>query len=154
MDITVTARGLQETENVLGGLGQNLKDWTWDVFHQLLLDIVAEARHILQQNRNIDSGTLLASVKILSEDRTAMKAVVGSDVWYSIFIEFGRGEVRPRDPDGWLHWIDKDTGKDVFAKYASPTEAMPFLEPAVLLHTRKIRDVYVDFMVPKIYGLF
>ena len=143
-----------ETERMLGGIVDNLNGWTWEVFHQLLLDIVAEARHLLQQHGNIDGGTLLASVRILSEDPTEMKAVVGSDVWYSIFIEFGRGPVRPLDPDGWLHWIDKDTGKDVFAKYAGPTEAMPFMEPAVILHTRKIRDVYVDFVVPKIYGLF
>ena len=140
------AKGFQATDKLLTGARKNLREYTADALHQLLLDIVAEARHILQQNRSIDSGRLLASVRILAEDREELSGVVGTDVPHAIWIEFGRGPVKAK-PGKTLHWIDKETGEDVFATEAGPAEAQPFLEPAVSLHTRKFQDIYVDFVV-------
>ena len=97
--------------------------------------IVDEARNNLQNNTNIDSGTLLSSIRVLFDD--GKDIYVGSDVPYAGHIEFGRGPVFPSDPDGFLHWIDKDTGKDVFAKSAKATEPSPFLAPAVELVSRE-----------------
>lgn len=48
-----------------------------------------------------------------------------TEVEYGPFAEHGTGlwgpkhakyEIRPKDPDGFLHWVDPNTGQDVFAK--------------------------------------
>lgn len=48
-----------------------------------------------------------------------------TDKEYAPPIEYGWGlwgpkharyEIRPKNPDGWLHWIDPHTGRDVFRK--------------------------------------
>ena len=48
-----------------------------------------------------------------------------TDVEYAPYVEHGTGlwgprharyEIRPKRPDGWLRWIDPDTGEPVFAK--------------------------------------
>lgn len=50
---------------------------------------------------------------------------VETDVEYAPYVEHGTGlwgpqhrkyEIRPKDPDGTLHWVDPRTGRDVFAK--------------------------------------
>ena len=42
--------------------------------------------------------------------------------------------IQPKNPNGWLHWIDPKTGQDVFAKMVNHpgTAAKPFLGPAAL----------------------
>ena len=142
MNIRVTARGFKNNHTMLDEIVGNIDDEISSVLHRIGEDIVAEARHNVQQNRSIDSGTLISSIRILSEDDTSI--TVGTDEKYAEYIEYGRGPVNPKDPDGWLHWIDKNTGKDVFAKHAKATEPRPFLQPAVEKHTRRIRDVYVE----------
>ena len=113
----------------------NLEQLAHDELLKIADKIVDQARSNLQDNTNIDSGTLLASIKVLFDDGTSI--FVGSDLPYAGHIEFGRGPVFPLDPDGYLHWIDKDTGKDVFAKSAGPTEPSPFLAPAVELVSKE-----------------
>jgi hypothetical protein len=48
-----------------------------------------------------------------------------TEVEYAPYVEHGTGlwgprharyEIRPKRPDGWLRWIDPDTGEPVFAK--------------------------------------
>ena len=102
--------------------------------------IIAEARSNLQNNTNIDSGHLLSSITILYEDKSSI--VIGTLEEYAWYIEYGRGVIKPKNPDGWLHWIDKQSGKDVFAKFAKATEPMPFLEPAVIQHSSDIPNIY------------
>lgn len=50
---------------------------------------------------------------------------VETDVDYAPYVEYGTGlwgpkhakyEIKPKHPDGWLHWIDPHTGDSVFAK--------------------------------------
>lgn len=113
-----------------------------ELLHETAETIIAEAKSNLQNNTNIDSGTLLASIGILEEGDNSI--TVGSNEPYAGYIEYGRGPVRPLDPDGWLHWIDKDTGKDVFAKFAKATEPSPFMEPAVIIHTNMFPDLYLQ----------
>jgi hypothetical protein len=102
--------------------------------------IIDEARSNLQNNTNIDSGTLLSSIQILEEGDDSI--TLGSREPYAGYIEYGRGPVKPLKEGGWLHWIDKSSGKDVFAKFANATEPSPFLEPAVIIHTNMFPDLY------------
>ena len=137
----IEVTGLRESQRILDNIIRKMDD----SHHRILIEagnrIVDEARSNLQNNTNIDSGDLLSSIKILFEDEDSI--YVGSDMPYAGHIEFGRGPVFPKDPDGWLHWIDKSTGKDVFAKKAKATEPNPFLAPAV----EKIKDE-----MPSIYA--
>ena len=97
-------------------------------------DIIAEARSNIQQNQNINSGSLLSSIKILADNGDSL--VIGSDMDYAGYIEYGRGPVRPINKQ-YLSWIDKSSGKRIFAKYAKATEPQPFMEPAVILKLEK-----------------
>jgi hypothetical protein len=76
-------------------------------------------------------GALRASIekKILVVYRRANAMVYESgaetNLLYAPFVEDGTGlwgphrakyEIKPRNPDGWLSWIDQETGKRLFAK--------------------------------------
>ena len=136
MDISVETEGFEESKMFLKNLS-NID--LIEILHETAELIIQEAKSNLQNNTNIDSGTLLASISVIEEGDNYIS--VGSMEPYAGFIEYGRGPVRPLDPDGWLHWIDKDTGKDVFAKFAKATEPSPFMEPAVIVHTSMFADL-------------
>ncbi len=141
MSISIESKGFENNEQVLNFIRENLDSHNQEMLIALGELIVAEARSNLQNNTNINSGDLLSSIMILEENDNEI--VIGTRSEYAGYIEYGRGPVRPKDPDGWLHWIDKSSGKDVFAKFAKATEPSPFMEPAVILHTQKFPDIYV-----------
>jgi len=140
MSIEITSKGFDKNYLFLNYIKSNLETINIDMLHQLGEAIVAEARSNLQNNTNIDSGTLLSSIMILEE--TGDMIVIGTNSDYASYIEYGRGPVRPLKEGGWLHWIDKTSGKDVFAKFANATEPSPFLEPAVISVTANFPEVY------------
>jgi len=135
---------------VLNGIISDLDRDIQDFLHKLGEDIVAEARSNLQNNANINTGTLLSSIRIISESEKMIE--VGTDVFYAAYVEYGRGPIRPINAKV-LHWIDKASGKDVFAMFASATQPMPFLEPAVIKHTSKFVDIFVQKNTEKIARL-
>ena len=150
MSIEITSKGFDKNYLFLNYIKSNLETINIDMLHQLGEAIVAEARSNLQNNTNIDSGTLLSSIMILEE--TGDVIVIGTNSDYASYIEYGRGPVRPLKEGGWLHWIDKTSGKDVFAKFANATEPSPFLEPAVISVTANFPEVYAkqtDAMLSK-----
>jgi len=150
MEIKMIDKGFDKNYLLLNYIKTNLKTINIDMLHQLGESIVAEARSNLQNNTNIDSGRLLSSIMILEE--TGDMIVIGTNSDYASYIEYGRGPVRPLKEGGWLHWIDKTSGKDVFAKFANATEPSPFLEPAVISVTANFPQVYaiqVDAMLSK-----
>lgn len=111
------------------------------LFEALLEKIIADAKSNLQNNQSIRTGSLIASIDVL--DRFGdLDAVVGTNLEYGWYVEYGRGIVKPIHAKA-LHWIDKDTGEDVFAKSAGPSEPMPFLEPAVLANTEGWSEIVV-----------
>jgi len=68
--------------------------------------------------------------------KTPGHLIVGVDyaqIDYARWVIEGRGPVLPKEKKV-LHWIDPDTGKDVFAKSAGPAPAHPifFLTPSEL----------------------
>lgn len=142
MEFTFEMKGFEENDDLLSYMISNLDKFNQDMLIALGETIVAEARSNLQNNTNIDSGTLLSSITILEEDDNEI--IIGTREPYAGHIEYGRGPVRPLKEGGWLHWIDKDTGKDVFAKFANATEPMPFMEPAVIQHTTQFPNLYVN----------
>ena len=141
MSVHIQTRGNKASQRYLSELISSMDEDLSDAIIKLGDSIVAEARSNLQNNTNINSGTLLSSIRILDEGVNYV--IIGSDVPYAGYIEYGRGPVRPINGE-WLHWIDKQTGKDVFAKFAKATEPSPFLEPAVITHTSKFQDVVAE----------
>ena len=144
MSVHIQTRGNKASQRYLSELISSMDEDLSDAIIKLGDSIVEEARSNLQNNTNINSGTLLSSIRILDEGSNYV--IIGSDLPYAGYIEYGRGPVRPLKEDGWLHWIDKQTGKDVFAKFAKATEPMPFLEPAVIKHTQDFPFVYAELM--------
>ena len=139
MEVIVETKGFKNNRFFLESLSNmDLMEMLYEVANK----IIDEARSNLQNNTNIDSGTLLASIKILEEGDNSI--TLGSREPYAGYIEYGRGPVKPLKEGGWLHWIDKSSGKDVFAKFANATEPSPFLEPAVIIHTDMFPDLYIQ----------
>ena len=142
MSIEITSTGFENNEQVLKYIKDNLNTHHKEMLHLLGETIVSEARSNLQNNTNISTGTLHASIMILEEGDDYI--VVGTLEDYAGYIEYGRGPVRPLKEGGWLHWIDKSSGKDVFAKFANATEPSPFLEPAVTSMTLNFPEIYAE----------
>lgn len=142
MSIEITSTGFENNEQVLKYIKDNLDAHHKEMLHLLGETIVSEARSNLQNNTNISTGTLHASIMILEEGDDYI--VVGTLEDYAGYIEYGRGPVRPLKEGGWLHWIDKSSGKDVFAKFANATEPSPFMEPAVTSMTLNFPEIYAE----------
>ena len=142
MSIEITSTGFENNEQVLKYIKDNLDAHHKEMLHVLGETIVSEARSNLQNNTNISTGTLHASIMILDEGDDYI--VVGTLEDYAGYIEYGRGPVRPLKEGGWLHWIDKSSGKDVFAKFANATEPSPFMEPAVTSMILNFPEIYAE----------
>ena len=142
MSIEITSTGFENNEQVLKYIKDNLDTHHKEMLHLLGETIISEARSNLQNNTNISTGTLHASIMILEEGDDYI--VVGTLEDYAGYIEYGRGPVRPLKEGGWLHWIDKSSGKDVFAKFANATEPSPFMEPAVTSMTLNFPEIYAE----------
>ena len=142
MSVEITSTGFENNEQVLKYIKDNLDTHHKEMLHLLGETIISEARSNLQNNTNISTGTLHASIMILEEGDDYI--VVGTLEDYAGYIEYGRGPVRPLKEGGWLHWIDKSSGKDVFAKFANATEPSPFMEPAVTSMTLNFPEIYAE----------
>lgn len=133
IDIGFKSGQLEKTYSVLRNSIKKVDENIQGSLHDTAVNIVDEARSNLQNNTSINTGSLLASIDIIEE--TDKSVVVGSELEYAGWIEYGRGPVDPINAK-MLHWIDKTTGKDVFARHANATEPRPFLEPAVISKTK------------------
>ena len=142
MSVHVNTSGFDKARMILDSIEKGIDKKHADIIHTIGETIVFEARSNLQNNTNINSGHLLSTIRILAEDESSIW--VGTDADYAWYIEYGRGPVRPLKEDGWLHWIDKQTGKDVFAKFAKATDPMPFLEPAVVRVSLDFPNLYAE----------
>ena len=142
MSVSIETSGMDKARMILSNIEQGIDKKHSEIIHQLGERIVFEARNNLQNNTNINSGHLLSSIKILKEDEHSIW--IGTETDYAYYIEYGRGPVRPLKEGGWLHWIDKSSGKDVFAKFANATEPMPFLEPAVVTVSLDFPNLYAE----------
>ena len=87
---------------------------------------------LTKQKTPVDTGALRESIKekkltihLDARGRRVYATGCETDKEYGPPIEHGWGiwgprmqpyEIRPKDPDGWLHWKDPATGQDRFAK--------------------------------------
>lgn len=142
MRIRVAAVGFRKNDDFMRSLQDYIDEGIESLLHRLGMDIVEEAKHNIGQNQTIDRGQLISSIRILDEI-PGKEIIVGTDTPYAEYIEFGRGPVTPKNPDGYLHFFTKD-GKEVFTKFSKATEPQPFLEPAVIRHSNRFQDVYVE----------
>jgi len=141
LNVSISIKGLEKNRRILGGLVNELDKNQNLLLHQLGEDIVVEAQQNLVGNANINSWELFDSIQILEEGDKYI--IVGTNKDYAGFIEYGRGPVRPVTAKV-LHWIDKDTGKDVFAMFSKATNPMPFMEPAVISKSANFVDVFAE----------
>ena len=142
MSVSIETSGMDKARMILDNIEKGIDKKHSEIIHDLGERIVFEARSNLQNNTNINSGNLLSSIKILKEDELSIW--IGTETDYAFYIEYGRGPVRPLEEGGWLHWIDKSSGKDVFAKFANATEPIPFLEPAVVSVSLDFPNLYAE----------
>ena len=142
MSVNITTSGMDKARMILENIEKGMDKKHQDILHELGETIVFEARSNLQNNTNINSGNLLSSIMILEENDNEI--IVGTREDYAGYIEYGRGPVKPLKEGGWLHWIDKSSGKDVFAKFANATEPSPFLEPAVIKASLDFPNLYAE----------
>jgi len=143
VSITWQAAGWNNNSKFLLGLTENMDEAVGKLFHKVGEDIVMEAKHNIGQNQSINTGQLIFSVRILEEDY-GKSLVVGTDAPYAEFVEFGRGPITAEEGKV-LHFFTKD-GEEVFTKHVGPTEPQPFLQPAVIKHTKRFSDLYVEDM--------
>jgi len=120
---------VSETRKSIGKVLDGLQNTKQNLLEDVAEQIVIEAQNILRLNGNEGMGELLNSIKILESGIGTV--LVGTQKDYAGYVEYGRGPVRPLSPDGVLHWVDRETGEDVFTKYSSPVEPSPFMAPAV-----------------------
>ena len=142
--IGVTTKGLVTSQKYLSSLINSLDDTLNTSLHELGETIVSEARNNLQNDTHVYTGELNASVKILEEGDKYI--VVGTRLPYAGYIEYGRGPVKPVNAQ-FLHYFTKD-GKEIFSKFSKATEPSPFLEPAVILHISKFKDIVAERLIP------
>lgn len=142
MRIRVTVAGMVASKRFLSKLKSDSVTETAKLLEKIGEDIAADAKSNLQQNLNINSGSLLADIDV--KEKGPDFVVVGSDLGYAGIIEYGRGEVRGKDKP--LTWIDKSTGDRVFSWKSKPVAPSPYLEPAVLDNAGKFSDLYTEKM--------
>jgi hypothetical protein len=134
MSLSIDGSDAQEAADELDALTDEISDAIKDEFAALLEAVVDEARSNVQNNTSIITGDLHASIQVFEAGRTptGYYGVVGTELEYAVFVEYGRGAVRPVIAKV-LHWIDPDTGKDVYSMYSAPSEPQPFFEPAIIV---------------------
>ena len=143
MSITIESEGFTNARKVHDALIRGLLPANFEALMETALLMIDHAVELLFLHDNIVSGNLISSVRILSADPQRLEIVIGTDVPYSVYIEYGRGPI-PKVPGRVLHWIDKKTGLDVFAMSAGPVDPMPFMAPAVIYHRKQFKNIMIE----------
>lgn len=99
--------------------------------HRMADEMGDHMTSLVRRNTPVQHGHLRASIlKKLTVVRpgphgTIYESGCETNVEYAPYVEHGTGlwgpkhamyEIRPKNPDGWLRWIDPHTGKPIFAK--------------------------------------
>ncbi|RLA75223.1 MAG: hypothetical protein DRG78_20715 [Epsilonproteobacteria bacterium] len=105
----------------------HLKDFIRDIAFDLHREIIL--------NTPIDTGRLRNSINIIKKNDYEWE--IGTNLEYALYVELGTGIFgkykRPITPKRAkvLHWIDRDTKKDVFAKKVRGQEGQFFFQKAL-----------------------
>lgn len=98
----------------------------WQKLGNFLLDYLKSEA---QNEGIVVTGTYLASFKIFEISDGYID--IGNDAEHARIVEYGRGPVVPVNATV-LHWIDPNTGEDVFSRYSGPVEATHFIEKTIM----------------------
>lgn len=82
-------------------------------------------RKLAQAEAPIDKGGLKGGINFRKTKKR--EARLESSARYSKFVTFGHGVIVPKKPGGVLRWLDKLTGKPVFARRVGPLAGNNFL---------------------------
>lgn len=141
MSLTVT--GITEAVDFGNNFANNMAARYTRYLQTAANEAIDLARSNLQNNRNVNTGTLLASIKIISIEQNGLRVIIGSEEEYAKYIEYGRGPVVAVDHKHPLSWIDKTSGKRIFSMRSKETHPMPFFEPAVLVIEKRYPEIVV-----------
>lgn len=128
----VTFQGLSELVNRFGLADQVVKDELTRAIQAVSKQGVTLAVNLVNARRKpFDSGQLAGSIKVLPVkiSSTTIEGGYGTSLFYAYFVERGRGWVFPIRAR-MLSWIDRSSGKRVFAMSARPSSPKPFMEPS------------------------
>lgn len=135
MDVTIDSDNIDRTFKALDKILEiNSDKIRQDDLQAIGESVVAEVKSNLQTEQHIITGNLLSSIDIY--ELSSESVVVGSTEEYALYLEYGRGEVLPKNAK-MLHWIDPNTGKDVYAKRSGPVEPTAFFERGVITGVNK-----------------
>jgi len=145
MSVSLKSRGYKAGEKYLSELEESLEGDLQQALVLLADDIIQEARSNLQNDAHVYTSELLNSIGILGVGENYI--IIGSNLPYAVYIEYGRGPVRPINAK-YLHYFTKD-GKEIFSKFSKATEPSPFLEPAAILKGSQFGDITVELITSK-----
>lgn len=99
-----------------------------EAWETLVLLIESTAKKLVP----VDTGNLRSSISSdVTVESGTIVGVVGTNVEYSVFIEYGRGAITA-DPGEVLHfYVD---GEEVWTTHVDAAEAQPFLRPSFAAH--------------------
>ena len=129
-------RGILE-EDILGCYRQALDTWR---------DTVVQ---VSQEKVPVDKGGLADSIDFQSVDEPDHK-IISYNQDYAVYVEYGTGvygegegaskqPIRPKKKKA-LHWVNRSTGADVFAKEVLGQKPQPYMRPAFDEATQNLVD--------------
>jgi HK97 gp10 family phage protein len=163
MDIKI--EGLRELRADIASARKNAEAGAMKGMQEAGLEIVAEAKKNLNQNKTNNTGTLRASGKV-QKDKDGVDAgffAEGSSEGYASFVEYGRGPTKQAGQiplrttlKAWVHRkLGIPYGKELESAtfliarkiHRKGTKAQPFFNPAVKKFEDKVSEIvskYVD----------
>lgn len=162
MDIKI--EGLRELRADIASTRKNAEAGAMKGMQEAGLEIVAEAKKNLNQNKTNNTGTLRASGKV-QKDKDGVDAgffAEGSSEGYASFVEYGRGPTKQAGQiplrttlKAWVHRkLGIPYGKELESAtfliarkiHRKGTKAQPFFVPAVKKVEDKISDIIGKFI--------
>lgn len=162
MDIKI--EGLRELRADIASAKKNAEAGAMKGMQEAGLEIVAEAKKNLNQNKTNNTGTLRASGKV-QKDKDGVDAgffAEGSSEGYASFVEYGRGPTKQAGQiplrttlKAWVHRkLGIPYGKELESAtfliarkiHRKGTKAQPFFAPAVKKVEDKISDIIGKFI--------
>ena len=158
----IEIEGLRELKADFAKASAKAGDGVMKGLEKVGLDIVAEAKKNLNQNKTNNTGTLRASGKV-QKDKEGVDAgffAEGSNEGYATFVEYGRGPTRQAGQiplrttlKAWVHRkLGIPYGKELESAtyliarkiHRKGTKAQPFFTPAVQKFEKKVSDIVGD----------
>jgi len=120
---------------MLLGISQKVEDLQAKMVHSIGDTIVKDIKDQLETEGHNITYDLSEKTQVFEYGEDYV--ILGSDSGHAWVFEFGRGAVRPVHKKA-LHWIDKETGEDVFARYSKPFPGTLMFTKTIEKHSRPL----------------